>query len=144
VRLFIETVQHIVGHFIVVAFAGLMDVDIDCCAVGLLVALGEAIHWTLFLGYSSVDSRSAVFCDCCVVYFAVCFALGNGFLRGIFGSFSHLVLPAVTLCACLLQCLIRCCKNCGEDKPLRRRLYQFSRVKGLSAWQTFRPSWHRK
>ncbi|GAA0226336.1 ABC transporter permease [Marinomonas primoryensis] len=132
----IETVQHMLGHSLLLAFAGLMVSILIAVPVGLLCAWRGNPLDSVFMGLSSVIRALPVFVI--GVLFILLFALHwQWFPVAGFGSFSHLVLPAVTLALSLAAVSNRVVRDAAKQ-TFKAPFYQFSRVKGLSAWQTFR------
>lgn len=131
-----DTLQHMLGHSLLLALAGLMVSILIAVPVGLLCAWRGNPLDSIFMGLSSVIRALPVFVI--GVLFILLFALHwRWFPVAGFGSFSHLVLPAFTLALSLAAVSNRVVRDSAK-RAFSATFYQFSKVKGLSAWQTFR------
>jgi peptide/nickel transport system permease protein len=130
-----DTVQHMLGHSLLLAFAGLMLSVLIAVPLGLLSAWRGNPLDSVLMGFSSVIRAMPVFV--LGVLFILLFALHwNWFPVAGFGSPAYLVLPAVTLALSLAAVSNRVVRDSAK-RTFQSAFYQFSRVKGLSAWQTF-------
>lgn len=131
-----ETVHHMLGHSLLLAFAGLMVSVLIAVPAGLLCAWHGNPLDSVLMGVSSIVRAMPVFV--LGVIFILLFALHwNWFPVAGFGTPAHLVLPALTLALSLAAVSNRVVRDSAKQ-TFSAAFYQFSRVKGLSAWQTFR------
>ncbi|RBO82727.1 ABC transporter permease [Marinomonas aquiplantarum] len=131
----IESVQHMLGHSMLLAFAGLMVSILIAIPLGLLSAWRGNPLDSVLMGLSSAIRAMPVFVI--GVLFVLLFALHLGwFPVAGYGTFAHLVLPAVTLALSLAAVSNRVVRDSAKQ-TFRAAFYQFSKVKGLSTWQTF-------
>ncbi|PJE54542.1 ABC transporter permease [Marinomonas polaris] len=131
-----DTVQHMLGHSLLLAFTGLMLSVMMAVPLGLLSAWRGNHLDSVLMGLSSVIRAMPVFV--LGVLFILLFALHwNWFPVAGFGTPAHLVLPAITLALSLAAVSNRVVRDSAK-RTFQAAFYQFSRVKGLSAWQTFR------
>ena len=132
----IDTVEHMLGHSLLLAVAGLMLSILIAVPLGLLSAWRGNPLDSVLMGLSSVIRAMPVFV--LGVLFILLFALHwNWFPVAGFGTPAHLFLPAVTLALSLAAVSNRVVRDSAK-RTFKAAFYQFSRVKGLSAWQTFR------
>ncbi|WP_012069719.1 ABC transporter permease [Marinomonas sp.] len=132
----IDTVQHMLGHSLLLAFAGLIVSVLIAVPLGLLSAWRGNPLDSILMGLSSVIRSMPVFVI--GVLFILLFALNwNLFPVAGFGSPAHLVLPAITLALSLAAVSNRVVRDSAKT-TFQSAFYQFSLVKGLSLWQTFR------
>jgi len=131
-----ETVHHMLGHSLLLAFAGLMVSVLIAVPVGLLCAWRGNPLDAVLMALSSMVRAIPIFV--LGVIFILLFALHwDWFPVAGFGTPAHLVLPALTLALSLAAVSNRVVRDSAKQ-TFRATFYQFSRVKGLSAWQTFR------
>lgn len=131
-----DTVQHMLGHSLMLAFAGLMVSVLIAVPLGLLSAWRGNPFDSILMSLSSVIRAMPVFV--LGVLFILLFALNwNWFPVAGFGTPAHLVLPAFTLALSLAAVSNRVVRDSAK-RTFAAAFYQFSKVKGLSAWQTFR------
>ena len=131
----IESVQHMLGHSMLLAFAGLMVSILIAIPLGLLSAWRGNPLDSVLMGLSSAIRAMPVFVI--GVLFVLLFALHLGwFPVAGYGTFAHLVLPAVTLALSLAAVSNRVVRDSARQ-TFRAAFYQFSKVKGLTTWQTF-------
>lgn len=132
----IDTVQHMLGHSLLLAVAGLILSALIAVPLGLLSAWRGNPLDSVLMGLSSVIRAMPVFV--LGVIFILLFALNwNWFPVAGFGTPAHLVLPALTLALSLAAVSNRVVRDSAK-RTFKAAFYQFSRVKGLSRWQTFR------
>ncbi|MGO2511393.1 ABC transporter permease [Marinomonas polaris] len=131
-----DVIEHMLGHSLLLAFAGLMVSVLFAVPLGLLSAWRGNPFDSILMSLSSLIRAMPVFV--LGVLFILLFALHwNWFPVAGFGSPAHLVLPAVTLALSLAAVSNRVVRDSAKQ-TFQAAFYQFSRVKGLSAWQTFR------
>lgn len=131
-----DTVEHMLGHSLLLAVAGLMLSALIAVPLGLLSAWRGNPLDSVLMGLSSVIRAMPVFV--LGVLFILLFALNwNWFPVAGFGTPAHLVLPALTLALSLAAVSNRVVRDSAK-RTFKAAFYQFSRVKGLSRWQTFR------
>ncbi|SHF26700.1 peptide/nickel transport system permease protein [Marinomonas polaris DSM 16579] len=131
-----DALEHMLGHSLLLAVAGLMLSVLIAVPLGLLSAWRGNPLDSVLMGLSSVIRAMPVFV--LGVLFILLFALHwNWFPVAGFGTSAHLVLPAITLALSLAAVSNRVVRDSAK-RTFQAAFYQFSRVKGLSAWQTFR------
>ena len=131
-----DTVEHMLGHSLLLAVAGLILSALIAVPLGLLSAWRGNPLDSVLMGLSSVIRAMPVFV--LGVLFILLFALHwNWFPVAGFGTPAHLVLPALTLALSLAAVSNRVVRDSAK-RTFKAAFYQFSRVKGLSRWQTFR------
>jgi peptide/nickel transport system permease protein len=132
----VDALKHMLGHSLLLAVAGLMLSVLIAVPLGLLSAWRGNPLDSVLMGLSSVIRAMPVFV--LGVLFILLFALHwNWFPVAGFGTPAHLVLPAITLALSLAAVSNRVVRDSAK-RTFQAAFYQFSRVKGLSAWQTFR------
>ena len=132
----IDTVEHMLGHSLLLALVGLLLSILIAVPLGLVSAWRGNPLDSILMGLSSVIRAMPVFV--LGVLFILLFALHwNWFPVAGFGTPAHLVLPAITLALSLAAVSNRVVKDSAK-RTFQSAFYQFSRVKGLSMWQTFR------
>ncbi|MCW4628504.1 MULTISPECIES: ABC transporter permease [Marinomonas] len=132
----IDAIQHMLGHSLLLALAGLLVSILIAVPVGLFCAWRGNPLDSIFMGLSSMIRAMPVFV--LGVLFILLFALHwNWFPVAGFGTPAHLVLPALTLALSLAAVSNRVVRDSAKH-TFQAAFYQFSKVKGLSAWQTFR------
>ena len=132
----VDALKHMLGHSLLLAVAGLMLSVMIAVPLGLLSAWRGNPLDSVLMGLSSVIRAMPVFV--LGVLFILLFALHwNWFPVAGFGTPAHLVLPAITLALSLAAVSNRVVRDSAK-RTFQAAFYQFSRVKGLSAWQTFR------
>jgi len=131
-----DSIQHMLGHSLLLAFAGLFVSILISVPLGLLSAWRGNPLDSVLMGLSSMIRAMPVFV--LGVLFVLLFALHlNWFPVAGFGSPAYLVLPAITLALSLAAISNRVVRDSAKT-TFQSAFYQFSQVKGLSLWQTFR------
>jgi peptide/nickel transport system permease protein len=131
-----DAIQHMLGHSLLLALAGLLISILIAVPIGLFCAWRGNPLDSVFMGLSSVIRATPVFV--LGVLFILLFALHwNWFPVAGFGTPAHLVLPALTLALSLAAVSNRVVRDSAKQ-TFQAAFYQFSKVKGLSAWQTFK------
>ncbi|BFM48068.1 ABC transporter permease [Marinomonas sp. THO17] len=131
-----ESVQHMLGHSLLLALAGLLVSILIAVPLGILSAWRGNPLDSVLMGLSSAVRAMPVFV--LGVLFVLLFALHWGwFPVAGYGTFAHLVLPAVTLAISLAAVSNRVVRDSAKQ-TFQSIFYQFSKVKGLTSWQTFR------
>ena len=132
----IDAIQHMLGHSLLLALAGLLISILIAVPIGLFCAWRGNPLDSVFMGLSSVIRATPVFV--LGVLFILLFALHwNWFPVAGFGTPAHLVLPALTLALSLAAVSNRVVRDSAKQ-TFQAAFYQFSKVKGLSTWQTFK------
>ncbi|MCZ2720403.1 ABC transporter permease [Marinomonas sp. 15G1-11] len=132
----IETVQHMLGHSLLLSFAGLALSIAIAVPIGLLSASKGKMVDSALMGFSSLIRAMPVFVI--GVLLLLLFALHwNWFPVAGFGTPAHLVLPALTLGLSLAAVSNRVVRDSAK-RVFGSSFYLFSRVKGLSKWTTFK------
>ncbi|MBJ7539044.1 ABC transporter permease [Marinomonas transparens] len=131
----IDSVQHMLGHSLLLAVAGL------CLSALIAVPLGLFSAWrgnpldSVLMGLSSMVRAMPVFV--LGVLLLLVFALHwNWFPVAGFGTAMHLVLPALTLAISFAAISNRVVRDSAKQ-VFGSSFYTFSQVKGLSKWRTF-------
>lgn len=131
-----DSVQHMLGHSLLLALSGLMLSVLIAVPLGLLSAWRGNPLDSVLMGLSSVIRAMPVFVV--GVLLLLLFALHWGlFPVAGFGTPAHLVLPALTLAISLAAVSNRVVRDSAKH-TFQAAFYRFSLVKGLSKWQTFR------
>ncbi|RCX01973.1 ABC transporter permease [Marinomonas foliarum] len=131
-----DSVQHMLGHSLLLALSGLMLSVLIAVPLGLLSAWRGNPLDSVLMGLSSAIRAMPVFVV--GVLLLLFFALHWGlFPVAGFGTPAHLVLPALTLAISLAAVSNRVVRDSAKH-TFQAAFYRFSRVKGLSEWQTFR------
>ncbi|PYF84640.1 peptide/nickel transport system permease protein [Marinomonas alcarazii] len=131
-----DSVQHMLGHSLLLALSGLLLSVLIAVPLGLLSAWRGNPLDSVFMGLSSVIRAMPVFVV--GVLLLLLFALNwRLFPVAGFGTPAHLVLPAFTLAISLAAVSNRVVRDSAKQ-TFQAAFYRFSRVKGLSEWQTFR------
>ncbi|WP_119006062.1 ABC transporter permease [Vibrio halioticoli] len=131
----IETVQHQLGHSLLLALVGISLSALIALPLGIWSAQKGGLINTVLVWISTAVKALPVFVLglVLIVIFAMNFQL---FPVAGFGSWKHLVLPSLTLAISLAAVSNRVVHS-SVLKVLQSPFYQFSRVKGLSNLQTF-------
>ena len=131
-----DSVQHMLGHSLLLALSGLMLSVLIAVPLGLLSAWRGNPLDSVLMGLSSAIRAMPVFVI--GVLLLLLFALHWGlFPVAGFGTPAHLVLPALTLAISLAAVSNRVVRDSAKQ-TFQAAFYRFSHVKGLSEWQTFR------
>ncbi|MFC6673402.1 ABC transporter permease [Marinobacterium aestuariivivens] len=128
--------QHQLGHSLLLASAALLLSAVIALPLGIYCALKS--HGKLDLASliaSALLRAQPVFVIGLLLILAFALQLGWLPVAG-FGTPAHLVLPAIALALSLAAVSNRVIRNSTYD-VLHSAYFEFSRIKGLTAWQTF-------
>jgi len=131
----IETVQHQLGHSVLLAFTSVLLASLIAILVGVLSAFRQGTLDHSFLWLSTLLRSMPVFVIglMLILIFEVAWPILP--VAG-FGTWQHLVLPTVALALSLAAVSNRVVRN-NTLKVIRAPFYQFAAIKGLSPSQTF-------
>ncbi|REG81969.1 ABC transporter permease [Marinomonas pollencensis] len=131
----IETVQHQLGHSVLLAFTSVLLASLIAIFVGVLSAFRQGTLDHGFLWLSTLLRSMPVFVIglMLILIFSVAWPILP--VAG-FGTWQHLVLPTLALALSLAAVSNRVVRN-NTLRIIRAPFYQFAAIKGLSTRQTF-------
>jgi len=131
----IETVQHQLGHSLLLAGSGIALSLLVALPLGTWSAVKGGLINSILVWVSTVTRAMPVFILGLLLILLLSIHWQLLPVAG-FSTWQHLVLPSITLAISLAAISNRVVHN-SVGKVLRSSFYQFSRVKGLSETQTF-------